>query len=108
MTFEELLQEFEKIKLQEKRKWSRQYCEAVIAKPHWPALTSVLESYFGPPLKPEGVQPSGQASGFAKKYGGVRDNQTLYVRKADKKPELALLWPWGDGSSLTLKVVREP
>ncbi len=107
MTFEELLSEIAKIKCREMRVRTENALEVVIAKADLGPLTAALESYFGPPLKPEGAAPSRDASGYAEPYGGIRRDQTMYFRKSESRSDIALLWPWGSGNVLTIKVFRE-
>ena len=107
MTFEEMLERIQTVPCEEKRTAEKDYCEVVVAKPHLAPATSVLESYFGRPLKPEGEQASAEAARHAGPHGGVHGNQTLYFHQSEKTSELALLWPWGDGSKVTLKIIRQ-
>ncbi len=107
MTFEELISEIAKIKCREMRVRTKEAFEVVIAKSDLGTLTAALTSYFGPPLKPEGAQPTREAGTLAEPYGGIRRDQTMYFRKTEKKPEIALLWPWGSGDALTVKIFRE-
>ncbi|MDP3919273.1 MAG: hypothetical protein Q8R76_00480 [Candidatus Omnitrophota bacterium] len=107
MTFEELLAAMKKIKCDEMRKGEAGYLEMVITKSEMAPMTSVLQSYFGEPLKPEGQAPSGDANQVSKPYGGIRRDQTMYHHKSEANTEVALLWPWGNGTSITVKVIRE-
>lgn len=106
MEFTQFLEEVKKIQCQEKRTQTADYVEVVVAKPHWPLMDQVLQSYFGMPLKPQGENPSRDADKCAKPYGGVRKDQTLYFQKSDTASYAALLWPWGSGSAVTLKIIR--
>lgn len=107
MTFKELLSEVAKIKCRETRVRTDNALEVVIAKSDLGSLTAVLESYFGPALKPAGTQPSREANRYAEPYGGIRRDQTMYFRKQEGGAEIALLWPWGSGDVLTVKIFRE-
>jgi hypothetical protein len=106
MTFEELLAEVRKIQCEERRATEADYCEVVVAKSSLQSMAAVLESCFGLPLKPEGVTPSKEASQYAQPFGGIRGSQTMYYRTGAKGPELALLWPWGSGNLVTVKIIR--
>lgn len=106
MTFEELLLQVGKLQCQETRAQETDYCEVVVAKPHLEAMLSVLKEYFGLPFKPEGQAPSSKAQEYAEPYGGVHGNQTLFHRTNEIGSELALLWPWGSGTSVTVKIAR--
>jgi len=106
MTFEELLKKVDQIKCVEKRVMAEDGCEVVIATDDLRRLNEVLSEYFGPPQKMQGGQFSSEAEQHAEPYGGVRSGQTLYYRTVEAGLELALLWPWGNGMSLTVKVIR--
>lgn len=83
-----------------------EYCEVVAAKDHLPAAIAVLEAFFGAPLKASGQKSSKEADAIAKPYGGVYENQTLYYRKTESGSAIALLWPWGGGMPVTIKIIR--
>lgn len=91
---------------QEMRAREAHYFEIVVAKETLGQVNVILESYFGPPLKPAGRPASSEASERAKPYGGVQSNQTLYYQLRGKISELAMLWPWGSGQSITVKIAR--
>ena len=107
MTFEELQDQVKKIKCQEVRVHNENYSEVVVEKINLPAMISLLQSYFGPPLKAGGQKPTEEARLCSERYGGIQANQTLYYQKQDKSSRLALLWPWGNGESSTVKIVQE-
>jgi len=107
MTFQELLEEIQQLKIEEKRSSSEDYLEVVVAKPAFDALLRILKTYFGEPLKPQGKHPSGEANRQAKAHGGVRGDQTLYFLKDGLQESLALLWPWGGGERVTVKIARK-
>ena len=106
MTFQDFLVEIQTIKLEESRAQTEDYFEAVISKEGLDPLRKILTAYFGPPLKPEGDSPSGEASRNAKLYGGIRKDQTMYFRRDEGVCECALLWPWGSGTRITVKIIQ--
>lgn len=106
MTFQELLSEVQKLRFEEHRIQSEDYLEGVISKDSLDSLHMVLTAYFGSPLKPEGQSPSGQIQHQAAPFGGIRKDQTMYARQDGAHFEYALLWPWGSGIRITVKVVR--
>ena len=107
MTFEELIEQVQKLECQEKRAFEKDYCEVVVTKAKLAPINTLLKSYFGSPLKPEGQEASAEAARYAQPHGGIYGNQTLYFHKSEKTSELAFLWPWGNGTSVTLKIIRE-
>ncbi len=106
MTFSGLLAEIQKLRREEQRSLTEDYMEIVVSKDGLDPLNKVLAGYFGPPLKPEGSAPSGEANRHAKPYGGIRKDQTLYFKKAEGYSEYAFLWPWGSGTRITIKILR--
>ncbi len=106
MTFQDFLVQVQTIRIEESRAQTEDYFEAVIAKADLDSLHKILTSYFGPPLKPEGHSPSGEANRRAKAYGGIRKDQTMYFRQDADTSECALLWPWGNGVRITIKLIQ--
>lgn len=106
MTFEEMLESVKEIQCQETRAQEKDYCEVVVAETNLEPMVAVLNGYFGIPFKPASQQPSEDAQRYAEPYGGVSGNQTLFHRQTGDFSELALLWPWGSGASVTVKIAR--
>ena len=106
MTFQDFLAQIQTIRIEESRAQTEEYFEAVISKAGLDPLHKILTDYFGPPLKPEGRSPSGEAKRRAKPYGGIRKDQTLYFRRDGNHSECALLWPWGSGTRVTIKIIQ--
>jgi hypothetical protein len=106
MTFDDLLEKIQGIPCAEKRVREANYCEVVFAQPNMPQVNAALEACFGAPLKPEGRPPTAEATQYSKAYGGVQGNQVLYYRTSAEGDEMAMLWPWGNGTSVTLKIIR--
>lgn len=106
MTFEELLEAMQKIPCEEKRERNTHYCEVVVDDRSLGPVNHLLEECFGPPLKPAGKSPSSEASACSEPYGGIHGNQVLYHRLTSQGSEIAMLWPWQNGKSITVKVIR--
>lgn len=107
MTFEELLIKIQKIKCEESRMRTADYAEIVFPKTELESLTSILKDYFNDPIKCAGDDPSEEAAYYSKPYGGIRGNQTMYFTRSLKRIEMVLLWPWGDGVTITAKIIRQ-
>ncbi len=107
MTFEELINQVKAVPTEELRSHDANSLEAVFSKTNLAQVISCLNAYFGKPLKPEGEAPSMEASGYAAPYGGVRRNQTMYFQTTKDQREVALLWPWGSGQEITVRMIRE-
>jgi len=105
MTFEELLSAFKKMDLHITREVKADFLEVVIAKDHWVTIVGLLENYFGEPIKKEEDSPSVELDRLASPYGGVRRKQIMYHRwESNNCYSCALLWPWGCGYLVTLKL----
>ena len=107
MTFQELLGEAKKLDCVEARAQLEHYCEIVVAKDALPPAEALLCAYFGAPLKPKDVAPTAEISAQTRVYGGVQVNQTMYFRAGSNGGEFAFLWPWGNGLSITVKIMTE-
>jgi hypothetical protein len=105
MTFQDLVKEVTRLKCDEQRSVTEDYCEIVISGSELAKLNELLTSYFGPPLKMQGEKPSLEAHQHAEAYGGIRSNQTMYFRNLALGLEIALIWPWSSGTSFTVKII---
>ena len=106
MTFEELRTSIRKIAAKEISAAVDYYLEVAVAASDKAVLEEQLQNYFGPPLKPAGLAATEECDRYAGRYGGVRSHQTLYVRKEGPGTALCLLWPWGGGGTVTVKLIR--
>ncbi len=107
MTYAKFLEEVKKLKIEETRTDSLEMLEFVIHKDYLSQLNQVLESYFDQPLKPSNEKPSRLVDKYASPYGGVRQGQTFYFKDCDTVLNFALLWPWGDGTLVTVKIIQD-
>lgn len=106
MTFEALLEELKRVPREELRAENPDYAEFVILASNLPVVGPVLEGFFGPPFKPAGASPSKDAQRVTDVYGGIQKNQILYYTEHDGASSCAMLWPWGDRTRVTVKIVR--
>jgi hypothetical protein len=105
MTFSELVSALKNIPTEERRAAQETYFEAVFRSSEMTTVNTTLEAYFGVPLKPSGVRASPEALKISEPYGGIQTGQTLYSYKTLEGTDCALLWPWGSGIAVTVKVV---
>lgn len=106
VTFEELVDQVRKLPFEEKRQDVQDYFEAVVATGALPDLGRTLEGFFGPPFKAAGQKPSRESDRHSDRYGGVLQNQVLYYKEREGLSNCAMLWPWGDGTRVTVKIGR--
>ncbi len=106
MDYNEFLKQIKTLEFQELREDRPEYIEFVIATDYMANLTSMLESYYGPAYSPPEKTPSEQAQEYAGPYGGIQEGQTLYYLDCGDFFHCALLWPWGNGKSTTIKLFQ--
>ena len=106
MTYSQLIEEVKRLRFEEIRVDSGELFEIVLGSQSFKELHSLLEQYFGGPLKPAGQVPSREAENLTAFLGAVRKNQTFYCKKLDGGIEGALIWPWSGDSSATVKIFK--
>ena len=106
MTFPELISQLKKFPFDEIRKEYDGYFEFVVSVSNLVQLYPIFESYYGVPFKPAGIKPSSQAQDMAKHYGGIQTQQTLYYVSRGSISDCAMVWPWNDGTHVTIKMAR--
>ena len=105
MTLKEFKEKCQGLKFEEERSFSDDYGEFVIAASEIEQWYKKFEEIFGQPKNKQGAQPAKEDLALSHDYGGIRANQVLYKRDFEKGSVLAMFWPWGDGSLITLKVI---
>ena len=106
MNYDFFLEELKKIPCVEMRSEDPEFFELVVNVSDMGKVNSVLETYFGKPLKPPGVKPTPESKKKSEAYGGARDDQTLYYLESEELYYYSLVWPWANGQSATVKVIR--
>lgn len=104
MTFSDLTAQIKKLPLEEVRSESAGLFECVFNTGSSEKLTALLESFFGPALKPSGQNPTRELEACSAAFGGVRKNQTLYYVEKAGIFHCAMIWPWSDETKATLKI----
>ena len=107
MQFAELRKELNNIVFITVREESEDYFEAVISKGELAYFCLRLEKFFGPRVWPSKDKLSEEVEKFLDEFGGIMSNQTLYFRKQDNETAFAMLWPWSDGTRITVKIGRK-
>lgn len=106
MSYEELIQNVLKAPLQEMRTQTDAFVEVVLTLQNIETLEPELINFFGAPVKPAGKEPTREIRNSAESYGGIWKNQTMYLTARDNIACAAMLWPWSDGETVTLKIFR--
>lgn len=71
------------------------------------AIDAIVEEFMPPAVKPAGSPVSLDFDGkdLLEAMGGVRGNQTLYVKElGDGLRVYVAYWPWGNGKRFTIKI----
>ncbi len=82
----------------------KDYFEAVVLKDKLIKLIEKIEATFGHQKLPSDKELPLQIQQVVDNLGGIRGNQTLYVFNNENIFILIMLWPWGDGKRVTLKM----
>jgi hypothetical protein len=106
MDYNEFLKQIKELEFKELREDQPEYMEFVITTDYLESLSSILESYYGDAYASPEKRPSKQAQKYADPYGGIRKGQTLYYLNREDIFYCALLWPWGDGKTTTVKIFQ--
>ena len=107
LVFQEIKNALNSIKLDELRLNSDNHFEAVIAKDELSKLVTLLEGFFGPPAFPSKIKLSAPIRQNIDALGGIMSGQTLYYSSEGGVTIFAMLWPWGDGERITVKIFRK-
>ena len=107
MNYSELREHLKKIKLQELRIDSPELFEFVVRKDQLTDVYPILQMYFGPPCDYAKSWPTPKAQKHVSMHGGVRNKQTLYYLEHDHSFQCALIWPWEDQMSVTVKIIED-
>ena len=71
------------------------------------AIDAIVADVMPPPVKPAGgpLSLDFEAKDLLEALGGVRGNQTLYVKElGDSLLVYVAYWPWGNGTQFTIKI----
>lgn len=106
MNYDFFLEELKKIPCLELRSDEPDFFELVVKVNDIPKVNTILETFFGKAIKPSGEKATADAKKKAEAYGGIRDDQTLYYLESEELYYYSLIWPWANGQSATVKVIR--
>ncbi len=104
MSLIEIAERLKKLKIKEERFVSENYIEMVFLTSEKKAWMAVLEEILGKPAKAEQKTPSREDLILTEKMGGVRKDQILFHKAFPENLIWAMLWPWQDGTHITLKM----
>lgn len=104
--FAKLFEEIKALPITELRFANDSYLECVIHLEKMPQFSPVFENFFGLQINPKTCPDWKEISNFINHYGGVRGNQSLYFLRREGTVYYAMIWPWGDRTSATVRVER--
>ena len=93
-----------KLNIYEKRSANIECAEIVFCAKDAEAWMKMFSETFGLATKPTGKKPTKDDLELTQKYGGIRDNQTLFKKNFNGTTIIAMLWPWQDKEHITLKL----
>jgi hypothetical protein len=108
MDLKDFLAPCQGLTLCEKRESSDNHINIVINTKDESLWSERLGQSLGPALKPAGSRPTGEAKKITKEFGGIRTEQTLFMKNIDNTTVLCMFWPWQDGEHTTLKLFVIP
>lgn len=106
MHYDLFIEELKKVPCQEIRSDELESFELVVGAADLKKVLGLLEKFFGEPMKPAGAKPTPEAKKMADPFGGIRENQTLYHLASEELYYYSLIWPWSNGQTYTVKVIR--
>ena len=105
--FPEMIEELKKFKIKQSRFDGPKYFEWVVDTSELAKMFPVLERFLGPSFK-FGGSDGQKIKEFIDKFGGVRQGQGLFFSQSDSAIFYAMIWPWSDNVSATLRIEQIP
>jgi hypothetical protein len=106
MNLKEILDRCNMVNVHEVRHITDDYAELVFHNRALDEWNRILSDTLGPPKKPAGVEPSENDLELTKDYGGIRVNQTLFMKEVEDSKVIAMYWPWQNHLHTTLKMAH--
>ena len=104
MTLKEIIEKCSTLSIYEKREITDEYVELVFLSKETDEWNRILSEILGPAIKPAGVKHAKTDLILTAKFGGVREEQTLFKKEFDDADIIAMFWPWQNGEHTTLKM----
>jgi hypothetical protein len=105
MTLKEILDRCGLLEVEERRHEDEAYIELVVYNKDIDEWHKILSEALGPPAKPAGKSPPKDLVRLTREYGGILNDQTLFVREFDDVTVMIMFWPWGNGKYTTMKMI---
>lgn len=104
--FADLKVQAAKVGFSEQRQDTADYFEAVFLNSNLGAFTAIFEAVLGKAIFPSAAPIPAAVKTAIDRCGGVMGKQTLYALVEAHELVFVMLWPWSDGSHITLKAAR--
>jgi hypothetical protein len=82
-----------------------EYVQLVFSNTQLPVWMDSITAILGPPVKTADQMVSEEVIALTEDFGEIFDHQTLYYREIDHHRIMAMLWPWSNQESITLKIM---
>ena len=105
MKLEEIFKKCNDLRVLQRRLMVGEYKEIVVYREDMESWQNTLTEILGAPVKMAGVKPTQEDLSLTQEYGGIAENQILFYRKFEDVFVIAMIWPWEDGTYMTLKMV---
>jgi hypothetical protein len=105
MTVEEIMKRCDTLTIAERRMVSADYSEFVFFHKDAEVWENLFTELLGGAIKAAGKKPSKDDSIMTEVYGGIRSEQTLFLKHFDDVSVMVMFWPWKDITHITAKIV---
>jgi hypothetical protein len=100
----QILEKCESLEIKRKKKIQPDYVELVFYTRDTAAWMKLLSGIFGKAVKPTWQKPNDHDCRLTKQFGGIRIEQTLFMKDFQEYIVLAMVWPWKDKILSSLKI----
>lgn len=104
MKLSDIYLQFDPLEISDRRYLMEDYLELVFLRQDFGTWDNLLTEILGPVASPFDADPSKDHLEITKAFGGVRKGQALYQKDFGDYIIIAMLWPWQNGTHITLKM----
>jgi len=104
MKLSDIYLQLDSLEIFDRRYLKEDYLECVFFKENFEKWDNLLTELLGPVANPFDADPSKEHLEISKAFGGVRKGQALYQKDFGDYTIIAMLWPWQNGTHITLKM----
>lgn len=104
MIIEKIYEKVKGLRVVEIRNKSEENLELVFFAEEKEKWSQALQEVLGEPQKPAGTHPSKEQQSMTEEFGGIYEEQTLFVQRHEEGNVIGMMWPWQDQTHITLKI----